>query len=165
METPGMKNGMLASRAYSGHGRNRANPSMGTKQEKGNTSKSRWPHALNVVTNFSKPPQLAQRAADPSCRPEQGGVDDYYKRHKRSSSSTNIKTPETYESKAAAQNKLQHVEPGMDLNADVGMGFRRFEATRKAPSPPRDQKGPIHNLMRASSKMTTLSPSDRPIVI
>ncbi|KAL8869137.1 MAG: hypothetical protein Q9174_004494, partial [Haloplaca sp. 1 TL-2023] len=94
-----------------------------------------------------------------------GAVNDYHKRHKRSSSSTNIKTPETYESRAAAPSKLQHQEPGMDLDADVGMGFRRFEATRKAPSPPRDQKGPIHDLMRASSKMTTLSPSDRPIVI
>ncbi|KAL8971200.1 MAG: hypothetical protein Q9183_001167, partial [Haloplaca sp. 2 TL-2023] len=160
-----MKDGMLANRAYSGHGRNRANHGMGTKQEKANTSKSRWPHALNVVTNFSKPPQLAQRAADPSRRPEQDAVDGHYKGHKRSNSSTNMQTPETYEGKAAAASKLHHQEHGVDLNADVGMGFRRFEATRKAPSPPRDQKGPIHDLVRASSKMTTLSPSDRPIVI
>ncbi|KAL8689756.1 MAG: hypothetical protein Q9218_004642 [Villophora microphyllina] len=154
---------MLANRAYSGRRKNTDGYAMNVKQEKAITSKSRWPHALNVVTNFSKPPQLAQRAADANKRPEQDAVNAFQKRHKRSNSSANIKTPDAYK---RGESKLSHqAKDDTDYDADLALGSKRFESTRKAPSPPRDAKGPVHDLLRASSKMTTLSPSDRPIVI
>ncbi|KAL8630235.1 hypothetical protein Q9189_004077 [Teloschistes chrysophthalmus] len=158
-----MENGLLGNQAYSGRRIATVGHGTNVKQEKANTSKSRWPHALNVVTNFSKPPQLAQRAADTNRRPEQGAVDAFQRGHKRSNSSANIKTPDAYK---GGENKPSHRgKDGNNYDADLGLVSKRFESTRKAPSPPRDIKGPVHELLRASSKMTTLSPSDRPIVI
>lgn len=138
---------------------------MKSRQEKANGSKSRWPHALNVVTNFSKPPQLAQQAADTSRRHERDAVAAFERRHERSDNSTNVKTPNAYKGMTGQGEESQHDATSTDGNASVSLGFQRYETASKAPSPPRDNKGPIHDLMRASSKMTTLSPSDRPIVI
>ncbi|KAI4248997.1 MAG: hypothetical protein LQ352_005771, partial [Teloschistes flavicans] len=163
MGEPDSRDGLLGNRAYSGRRIDTAGHGMNVKQEKANTSKSRWPHTLNVVTNFSKPPQLAQRAADANRRPEQSAVDTFQRGHKRSNSSVNIKTPDAYkggESKSSSRGK-----DSQDYDAELGLDPKRFESTRKAPSPPRDTKGPVHDLLRVSSKMTTLSPSDRPIVI
>ncbi|KAL9605048.1 MAG: hypothetical protein Q9179_001644 [Wetmoreana sp. 5 TL-2023] len=165
MNELGSDDGLLVNRAYSGQRKNVSNCGTDGRQKKANTSKSRWPHALNVVTNFSNPPQLAQRAADTSRRPEQDAVDTFHKGHKRSNSSANIKIPDAYKGRSSQSRRLQQDKKPTDHDAGIDLGSRRFESTRKAPSPPRDHKGPIHDLMRASSKMTILSPSDRPIVI
>ncbi|KAL8639294.1 MAG: hypothetical protein Q9228_003658 [Teloschistes exilis] len=163
MDKSGSGDILLGNAAYSGRPIATAGHGTNVKQEKANTSKSRWPHALNVVTNFSKPPQLAQRAADANRRPEQGAVGAFQRGHKRSNSSANIKTPDAY--KAGEYKPSHRGKDSNDYDADLGLVSRRFESTRKAPSPPRDTKGAVHDLLRASSKMTTLSPSDRPIVI
>ncbi|KAL8806618.1 MAG: hypothetical protein Q9182_001266 [Xanthomendoza sp. 2 TL-2023] len=137
---------------------------MNAEKEKSTNPKSRWPHALNVVTNFSKPPQLAQQAANASRKIEKD-ADAFVKGHRRLNSSTDIKTPHGYKRSDSRTEKPQHSFGDTNQDAAIGLGFQRFENTRKAPSPPRDNKGPLYNLKRASSKMTTLSPNDRQIVI
>ncbi|KAL8772258.1 MAG: hypothetical protein Q9209_002470 [Squamulea sp. 1 TL-2023] len=164
MDERGLNDGLLMNRAYSGQGPTNGGHRIDSRQEKANT-KSRWPHALNVVTNFSKPPQLAQRAADTVRRPEQEDIDAFRKGHRRLNSSADIKTPKEYKLSDSSKKSLPHSVSGLDQDAAIGLVFQKFETTRKAPSPPRDTKGPIYNLKRASSKMTTLSPDDRPIVI
>ncbi|KAL8905361.1 MAG: hypothetical protein Q9171_006704, partial [Xanthocarpia ochracea] len=164
MDKQGLDNGLLVSRAYSGHKKHNDGHEIDARQEKANT-KSRWPQALNLVTNFSKPPQLAQRADDTSRGPEQDLTDAFRRGHRRLNSSADIKTPEGYKRSDSRKEKFQHVVNDSKQDAAVGLGFQKFGTTRKVPSPPRDNKGPIYNLKRASSKTTTLSPSDGPIVI
>ncbi|KAL8778884.1 MAG: hypothetical protein Q9213_007199 [Squamulea squamosa] len=164
MDERGLNDGLLMNRTYSGHGTTNGGHRIGPGQEK-TKPKSRWPHALNVVTNFSKPPQLAQRAADTGRRPEQEAVDAFRKGHRRLNSSADIKTPNGYKRSDSRKEKFQYSVSGSSQDAAIGLGFQKFETIRKAPSPPPDTKGPIFDLRRASSKMTTLSPDDRPIVI
>ena len=164
---PDMKNEyepVLQSRAYSGRKQSSAQHNVENKQEKG-TNKSRWPHALNVVTNFSKPPQLAQRAADAAQRKQSYGRGMSEKRHKRLNSSIDMKTPVEYKDRPGYKERLGQGINITDVDQAIGLGLDKFEHTRKVPNPPRDAKGPIDNLKRASSKLTNLSPSDRPIVI
>lgn len=163
MDQRGLNGGLLVNRAYSGHGPYNQGHQMDSRQQKA-TSKSRWPHALNVVTNFSKPPQLAQLAADITRVPEKDVVDAFHKGHRRLNSSAEIKTPDVYKRSGQPKEKSENSVSGPDHVAAIGLGSQKFENTRKAPSPPLD-KGPIYNLKRASSKITSLSPSDRPIVI
>ncbi|KAI4178609.1 MAG: hypothetical protein LQ346_007383 [Caloplaca aetnensis] len=165
MDDSGLKDGLLVNRAYSGKDRGLGYHSIKADQEKSNNAKSRWPHALNVVTNFSKPPQLAQRAGDSDRRFEQDAVDAFRKGHNRMNSSADIKTPDKYKRRNSKGEGPHRDLDGKDHDEALGLHFHDFENTRKAPSPPRNTKGPINNLRRASSKMTTLSPSDRPIVI
>lgn len=165
MEEPGLRNGLLVNRAYSGKDKGAAYHNVNQGQEKGSNTKSRWPHALNVVTNFSKPPQLAQRAGDRGRRLEQDAVDAFRKGHRRLNSSADIKTPDTYKRRNSKGERSRHDETGRDYDEALGLHSQDFENTRKAPSPPRDNKGPVSHLKRASTKMSTLSPSDRPIVI
>lgn len=162
MDQRGLKDGLLVNRAYSGCATYNHGHQMDLRQQEA-TSKSRWPHALNVVTNFSKPPQLAQRAADTE-RPGEEVVDVFRKGHRRLNSSADIKTPDRHKRSGDPKEQSQNCVSGPNQAAAIGLGFQKFENTRKAPSPPRD-KGPIYNLKRASSKLTSLSPSDRPIVI
>ncbi|KAL8994002.1 MAG: hypothetical protein Q9169_005917 [Polycauliona sp. 2 TL-2023] len=163
MDQRGLDDGLLVNRAYSGHGLSKQGHQKDSRQQKA-TSKSRWPHTLNVVTNFSKPAQLAQKAADTARRPEEDVVEAFRRGHRRLNSSTDIKTPDGYIRRNVPGQSSQASVDDPHQAAAVGLGFHKFENTRKAPSPPRD-KGPIFNLRRASSKITTLSPSDRPIVI
>ncbi|KAL9042429.1 MAG: hypothetical protein Q9180_000603, partial [Flavoplaca navasiana] len=165
MDQRGLNDGLLVNRAYSGHGNSKQVHTMDSSQQIAQSkSKSKWPHALNVVTNFSKPPQLAQQAADNGKRAEGAVVDAFRKGHRRLNSSTDIKTPDGYKRGKAPRATPQNSVNGPHQTAAIGLGFQKVENVGKAPSPPRD-KGPIYNLKRASSKITTLSPSDRPIVI
>ncbi|KAI4236842.1 MAG: hypothetical protein L6R40_006031 [Gallowayella cf. fulva] len=138
---------------------------MTSGQEKASDTRSRWPHALNVVTNFSKPPQLAQQAANTGRRLEHDAVDAFRRGHRRLNSSADIQTPNGHKRSDSQTGMSQQSVDGMTPDAALGLGSQKFENARKAPSPPRDNKGPIYNLKRASSKMTTLSPNDRPILI
>ncbi|KAL8719684.1 MAG: hypothetical protein Q9225_003339 [Loekoesia sp. 1 TL-2023] len=165
MDTPRPSNWLLENKAYSDDGTINAYRDSKTGKVKANNAKSRWPHALNVVTNFSKPPQLAQRAADIKRRPEEDVIGAFRKGHQRLNSSADIKTPDTYK-RRNSESGVSHSNMN-DVKHDTALGLstHEFENTRKAPSPPQDKKGLIDDLKRASSKMTTLSPSDRPIVI
>ncbi|KAI4124429.1 MAG: hypothetical protein LQ338_004794, partial [Usnochroma carphineum] len=152
MDEIGLRDGLLHNRAYSG------------EQEAKNV-RSRWPHALNVVTNFSKPHQPAQQAGDKNRRLGQDAVNAFRKGHRRMNSSADIQTPDSYKRR---NSKDESSRDDMNRNGhDEALGLHSydFENTRKAPSPPRDNKGPINSLKRASTKTSTLSPSDRPIVI
>ena len=163
MDQRGLNDGLLVNRAYSGHGNFKQVHTMDSSQQIAQ-SKSKWPHALNVVTNFSKPAQLAQQAADNGKRAEGAVVDAFRKGHRRLNSSTDIKTPDGYKWGKAPRATPQNSVSGPHQIAAIDLGFQKVENIGKAPSPPQD-KGPIYNLKRASSKITTLSPSDRPIVI
>ncbi|KAL8672258.1 MAG: hypothetical protein Q9168_003281, partial [Polycauliona sp. 1 TL-2023] len=163
MDQRGLDDGLLVNRAYSGHGISKRGHQLDSRQQKA-TSKSRWPHTLNLVTNFSKPPQLAQHVADTARRPEENVVDAFRKGHRRLNSSADIKTPVAYHRRNASGQTSQDSVSTSHQAPAIGLGFQKFENTRKAPSPPRD-KGPVIDIKRASSKITTLSPSDRPIVI
>ncbi|KAL8849775.1 MAG: hypothetical protein Q9221_005258 [Calogaya cf. arnoldii] len=163
MDQRGLNDGLLVNRAYSGHEKYNHGPQIDSRQQKA-ISKSRWPHALNVVTNFSKPPQLAQRAAHTPRRPEEDVVEAFRKGHRRLNSSADIKAPDGYKRNNHLREKSQNSVMGSEQAATIGLGFQNFANPRGVPSPPRE-KGPIYNLKRASSKITTLSPSDRPIVI
>ncbi|KAL8936294.1 MAG: hypothetical protein Q9216_005011 [Gyalolechia sp. 2 TL-2023] len=155
---------LLENKAYSDDGTSNARCGSNAGK-KTNNARSRWPHALNVVTNFSKPQQIAQRAADTRRRPEEVVVEGFQKRHRRLNSSADVKTPDSLKKTKSERGKTHNDTSGSNYDAALGLSSHEFENTRKAPSPPRDNKGPINNLKRASSKMTTLSPSDRPIVI
>ncbi|KAI4209841.1 MAG: hypothetical protein LQ351_007259 [Letrouitia transgressa] len=126
--------------------------------------KTRWPHALNVITNFSKPSPVIRGAA-PAERRELEARD--ISRH-TSTKSVNPLDIEVHLFDDSANNQKQRQRRNRDDSRDdgtLGLRPRQFESTRKAPSPPQEKKGPVINHKRASSKMTTLSPSDRPIVI
>ncbi|KAL8714387.1 MAG: hypothetical protein Q9220_001720 [cf. Caloplaca sp. 1 TL-2023] len=136
-----------------------------SRQETANGGKSRKPYALNVVTNFSKPAQLAHRAASPKPRNPQQGLVKSPNGHARKGSSADVKRPDDYKGREHRKETSDAFETNTRYDPAIGLGFEKYENTRKAPSPPRDNKGPVSDLVRASSKMTTLSPSDRPIVI
>lgn len=156
---------LLENKAYSDDGTNNAQRSSNARDRKPNNARSRWPHALNVVTNFSKPPQIAQQAVDTKRRPEEVVIEAFQKGHRRLNSSADIKTPDTFRRRKSESEKFHNDSRASNYDAALGLNSHEFENTRKAPSPPRDHKGPISDLKRASSKITNLSPSDRPIVI
>ena len=101
-------------------------------------TKPRWP-GLNVVTNFSKPPILAQKAADRKLEPGHGqglGL-------KRQDNSGTLSRSMTVES----------------------LGIRHQRSNTQSSLKPSMSKGRIGDLSRASSKWSNLSPSDRAVVI
>lgn len=109
------------------------------QKEKG-ANKSRWP-GLNVVTNFSKPPILAQKAADRGAGPDakQGqGL-----RLKRQDNAGPLARSMTVES----------------------LGIRHQRSGIQTSLKPSASKGRLGDLSRASSKWSNLSPSDRAVVI
>ncbi|KAL9010154.1 MAG: hypothetical protein Q9173_004887, partial [Seirophora scorigena] len=165
MDETGLYNGLLHSRAYSGEKTDKSHQRASPGQGEASNTRSRWPHSLNVVTNFSKPPQLAERAADKSRTLKQDAVDALQKGHGRMNSSADVKTPDGYKRRNSNGEKRQHRSNDKGYDAALGLHSHDFENTRKAPSPPRHNKGPVGHLKRASTKMSTLSPSDRPIVI
>ncbi|KAL9597855.1 MAG: hypothetical protein Q9219_004876 [cf. Caloplaca sp. 3 TL-2023] len=153
---------LLDNKAYSDDGT--SNGSRLT-EKKVTSPRSRWPHALNVVTNFSKPPQLVQQAANTKKRRDESGSEAFQKRHRRLNSSVEVQTPNAYKRRNSDGGKRHDTGDSVNYDAALGLSSHEFENTRKAPSPPRENKGPINDLKRASSRMTNLSPSDRPIVI
>ncbi|KAL9028169.1 MAG: hypothetical protein Q9196_003424 [Gyalolechia fulgens] len=156
---------LLENKAYSDDGLNSAHRGSSAGKEKTNNTRSRWPHALNVVTNFSKPPQIAQRAADTRRGPADDVVEASREGHRRLNNSADIKTPDTLKRRESESRKSHNNTGVSNYDAVLGLSSHGFENTRKAPNPPRENKGPINDLRRASSKLTNLSPSDRPIVI
>ncbi|KAI4088789.1 MAG: hypothetical protein LQ344_005842 [Seirophora lacunosa] len=165
MDETGLDNGLLHSRAYSGKKSDKNHRRVSPGHGEASNTRSRWPHPLNVVTNFSKPSQLAERAGDKSRTLEQDAVDAFQKGHRRMNSSADIKTPDGYKRRNSSGEKRQQRSNDKGYDAALGLHAHDFENTRKAPSPPRYSKGPVGHLKRASTKMSTLSPSDRPIVI
>ncbi|KAI4161587.1 MAG: hypothetical protein LQ342_004728 [Letrouitia transgressa] len=137
---------------------------VGSRSHAKGLDKTRWPHALNVVTNFSKPSTVTREIAPAERREPEA-------RHISRRTSTKPANPFDMEARLLDDgpiNQKQRQRCNRDDSRDdgtLGLRPRQFESTRKAPSPPREKKGPVINHKRASSKMTTLSPSDRPIVI
>ncbi|KAL8836104.1 MAG: hypothetical protein Q9170_003052 [Blastenia crenularia] len=157
---------LLENKSYSDDGTNHTYRKSNSGKKKLNNPRSRWPHALNVVTNFPKPPQPAQqRGADPKKRSEENMIEAFRKGHRRLNSSVDTKTPDAYKRKGSESGNLHRNANGINYDTGLGLSPHDFEDTRKAPTPPRENKGPINDLKRASSKLTSLSPSDRPIVI
>ncbi|KAI4181038.1 MAG: hypothetical protein L6R41_006861, partial [Letrouitia leprolyta] len=156
---------LLENKAYSDDGTKNAQRGSNARDGKLNNARPRWPHALNVVTNFSKPPQIAQQTVDTKRRPGEDVIETFQKGHRRLNSSADIKTPDTFKRRKSESGKSHNGTKINNYDAALGLGSHEFENARKAPSPPRDNKGPINDLKRASSKITNLSPSDRPIVI
>lgn len=164
MDEMRLHDGLFHSRTYSGRKTDSSHQKADPGQEKASNTRSRWPHALNVVTNFSKPPQLAERAGNKTRRLEQDAVDAFQKGHRRMNSSTDIKTPDGYKGSRNGKKRSNRINDN-GYDEALGLHSHDFENARKAPSPPRNSKGPVGDLKRASTKISTLSPSDRPIVI
>ena len=102
-------------------------------QEK--VDKSRWP-GLNVVTNFSKPPLLAQRAVGNETKQNPGlGLKKQQSGSRATSRKASIET--------------------------LGLGHQPSGKSLKTLG----SKGRLGDLQRASSKWSNLSPSDRAVVI
>ena len=105
----------------------------GTKQDKG-SNKLRW-QGLQVATNFSKPPLLAQRSASRNTNHDQGLGLKQQQRPPVPSRTASIET--------------------------LGLGHQQSKKSLKSSG----SKGRIGELARASSKFSNLSPSDRAVVI
>lgn len=178
----GLENPQLWNRKFSVQ----KSPKRGSsrKHEKG-PNKSRWP-GLNVVTNFSKPPVLAQRAAEADARhrtrrKESRGQDNQpgfftlsdikapvdkkaygdYKTHKRNQSSGVHTTRSDGELKLRAESNQKK-----EKDSAAGLGLQPFE------NPPDysshlfvEGKSRADGLKQSPTKITELSPSDRPIMI
>lgn len=113
----------------------------GSKEQKEKAmNKSRWP-GLNVVTNFSKPPVLAQKAADRGA--EQGLGQGQGLGLKRQDNANPLARSMTVES----------------------LGIRHQRSGTQTSLKPSMSKGRLGDLSRASSKWSNLSPSDRAVVI
>ncbi|KAL8822830.1 MAG: hypothetical protein Q9191_006442 [Dirinaria sp. TL-2023a] len=142
----------------------------GRTQEKA-LKQQRWP-GLNVVTNFSKPPVLAQRAADPGVRPTALPAVNAQVR-----SSAEVLPNRKYSGHRKQNLDSCHVEKNgqegkgtskaaLDAQAMAGLGLQHFDqGVDKASYSAKDRKGPVSDLKRKSSRMMELSPSDRLIAI
>lgn len=153
------------------------------KQSK-SPNRTRWPE-LNVVTNFSKPPILAKRAADADIRTTKdvwANTDDRRRVDKALQRQMNAGTKgnpyhrkdsnvdgqrgrggedEINKGSAAYRN----AEGMLQDAAGLGLGLPRLDGGRNMIASAQSIKGPINDLKRASSKATELSPSDRLIAI
>lgn len=154
---------------------------MSPRKQSKSPNRTRCPE-LNVVTNFSKPPILAKRAADailgktrdasvdteaqlrdgmtskplihPGRKIRQSPEDDDTARETRRGGSGDTKKDlERY-----------HDAETMMKNA-AGLGLQRLDQGENWVPGANDAKGPIHDLRRAPSKGMELSPSDRLIAI
>ncbi|KAL9607888.1 MAG: hypothetical protein Q9167_007241, partial [Letrouitia subvulpina] len=126
--------------------------------------KTRWPHALNVVTNFSKPSTVTRGTA-PAERRELEARNILSHASTGSANSLDVEVPLPDDGPSNRNQRQRYSRDDSRDDGTLGLRPHQFENTRKAPSPPREKKGSVVNHKRASSKMTTLSPSDRPIVI
>jgi len=113
----------------------------GSKEQKEEgANKSRWP-GLNVVTNFSKPPTLAQKAGDRAAgRDTSQGQGLALKRHDTAGPLARSMTVES-------------------------LGIRHQRSGTQTSLKPSKSKGRLGDLSRQSSKWSNLSPSDRAVVI
>lgn len=154
------------------------------KREK-DQNKSRWP-GLNVVTNFSKPPVLAQRAAEADARHQgrgkQSRVQDNqpgfvtlsdikapvdrkaygdYKTHKRNQSSgVHTMRPDSELKFRAESNQKK------ERDSAAGLGLQPFENPQDYSSRLFvEGKSRMNSVKSSPTKITELSPSDRPIMI
>ena len=141
-----------------------------TRPRKDNRSpRPRWP-GLNVVTNFSRPPILAQRAAHtlqesatsamavPEAEQSQAMIlpsRAYSGPKKRGQEKQGEQMDEL---KTAPHKADVHEAAELDLQHAEGVEHRMmYSAT--------NNKGPVNNLKRKSSRISELSPSDRVIAI
>lgn len=109
------------------------------QKEKG-VNKSRWP-GLNVVTNFSKPPILAQQAAD-------RGVEQDWR-----------------QGQGLGLKRQDNTGPLARSMTVESLGIRHQRSGTQTSLKPSMSKGRLGDLSRASSKWSNLSPSDRAVVI
>ena len=154
------------------------------KRERDQT-KSRWP-GLNVVTNFSKPPILAQRAAEADARHQGRGKESRvldnqpgfvtlsdikapvdrkaygdYKTHKRNQSSGAHTMRPDSELKFRAESNQKK-----ERDSAAGLGLEPFENPQDYSSRLFVKgKSRMNSLKQSPTKITELSPSDRPIMI
>ena len=144
----------------------------GRNKEKGH-NKSRWP-GLNVVTNFSKPPALAKRAADADVGylatesvpfSDVKGVHEHMqttKEDKNRSAGHDRQEP----IKGATTIVINHNRKDNVADKAEGLGLQQHE--KPIATSPRfltETKGTVNDLKRASSKWSNISPSDRAIMI
>ena len=120
----------------------------GGKAERGNNEqkergreKTKWP-GLNVVTNFSKPPIMAQKVAQ-----------------------KNKKTEKKQEHGLGLKEKEVEPTPLSRSTTVESLGLRHQQSGTQTTLKPSSSKGRIGDLSRASSKWSNLSPSDRAVVI
>lgn len=148
------------------------------KEEKGQ-NKSRWP-GLNVVTNFSKPPVLAHRAAEADLRnhvrrkepkPSNPRLESVtlsktkaledLKTHKRNRSSGE----QIMKSEGELKFRVER-DKAREKDLPAGLGLEPFVDSLDSSSHLFvDGKSRVHSLRRSSTKITELSPSDAPIMI
>lgn len=148
------------------------------KQERGQ-NKTRWP-GLNVVTNFSKPPVLAQRAAEADVRHRTRRKESRAQDHQPGFVTlSDIKAP--VDRKAYGDyrtHKRNRNSGGRDLkiraeknprqegDSAAGLGLQSFENPPDYSFHPFvEGKSRVNSLKPSPTKITELSPSDRPIMI
>ena len=132
--------------------------------QENNPKQTRWP-GLNVVTNFSKPPILAQKAADTGLR-DSGDTSSQEVLSNRKYSGYKKRPMHSTHAKSGSQeaNGIDHF--GVDAQATTGLGLQNpNKDVDKVPYSAKDIKGPVRDLKRKSSRMMELSPSDRLIAI
>ena len=145
----------------------------GRNKEKGH-SKSRWP-GLNVITNFSKPPALAKRAADadtkypPTESVPLSDVKDVHEfiqtNEEDNNRSTRYDRQEPIED-AKTMMGTNHNQKNNVVDKAKGLGLQQNgKPIATSPHFPTETKGAVNNLKRASSKWSNISPSDRAIMI
>ena len=155
-------------------------PKRNSTQKHGKSqNKTRWP-GLNVVTNFSKPPILAQRAAEEGIRHHSGKEKSSRQNTQPGFGTTSdIKTQGDFKTHKRSKNSGRHIDRleedsrfRVECNEKkaqdeaAGLGLHPFD------SPPdygsllfADGKSQVNSLKRSSTRITELSPSDRPIMI
>ena len=134
---------------------------------------------LNVVTNFSKPPILAKRAADAmtketrdaSASTEWWRTDAPQVHHEKGYDGHNYDDSrfDTRKRKGGPEHSARSLNEYRDAEAMLedaaGLGLQRLGDNSTTLPSAQGTKGPINDLKRASSKATELSPSDRLIAI
>ena len=135
---------------------------------------------LNVVTNFSKPPILAKRAADAltkEMKDASASTDDWramdasqihhekvYRGQKRDKASFE-KLKRGDRLGKSSRSSIEYRDAEAMLEDAAGLGLHRLGDSRTTLPSAQSTKGPVNDLRRASSKAIELSPSDRLIAI
>lgn len=149
------------------------------KQSK-SPSRARWPE-LNVVTNFSKPPILAKRAANDGLRKTRDAsvsTEDQRRDAKAiQSQSYHADGPDesrTYNGRFprlgskendAGNDGLPDHNSQVIMKDAAGLEMQHLDQGGTSATGVNDIKGPIYDLKRAPSKRIELSPSDRLVAI
>ena len=145
----------------------------GRNKEQGD-NKSRW-LGLNVVTNFSKPPALAKRAANadvkylpPETAPLSDAKDVCEYIHSIEEDNNRSTGHDRQESTSGAETRLGTNHNRGNNTADKARGLGLQKDGKPIATSPRflaETKSTVNNLKRASSKWSNISPSDRAIMI